>query len=622
MAGPARAQAPVAGRWHLRLSTGAAILRGDLRLVPKGTQLSGTLVLDTSDDPPVPIADGRIARDGSFTFTADVGEPVAFRGGPTGTGLAGTAQPAQGRAWQWTAERIAEGAEFYAALPRFRAAQLRLGRDQDVTLIPAGWVSAAEREPPLAPEAESLATSAGLPAIPAESIRAVTVLAGLGLQRRDEMRSAMIRTLEQLEGRQSGAGRARFQALFHPRGAWLVDLHDAALGAARRAAPVTWEGARPALEAAALVPPDLPPGTALVPLALYRTASLRESDSAAYAQARARLGADGSASARAALLLLDGYVDAAEWHAQAVSFLLGQMPTGTGAAQTSIAGLVREQWGAAAAQVPVIRAYSFGYPEAVPRVGVPPEVMSRVVWPENWAGREWLSRRGAAALLAVLRRLQLTFPPGATLEAGGDWFLTSAATEAASTPTGFLEPRDEILLDPGIPPLYAVATAVHEWQHLLMTRHRLALGQGGMLRAEGGGLRLVPSDPYLAEGFAEWMTGRALAPLQGTLPVLGVGEARKLALLEAEDPADSHVLGLRLLRALAAAVGEDAAFATVLAHGESADLAGRMVSAWQADTMPARAFPVRAGRRLVPETRFTIEDGVGDVTGVWIRATP
>lgn len=621
-AGPARAQAPVAGRWHLRLSNGIAILRGDLHLTPAGARLSGTLVLDSSDDPPVPITDGRLERDGRFTFTADVGEPLVFSGAPAGGGLAGSAQPAQGRAWQWTAERIPEGAEFYAALPRFRSAQLKLGRGREVTLIPADWVMAAEREAPFAPAADSLSVAAGLPSSPAESIRALTVLAGLGLHGRAEMRAAMARTLELLGGWQSGASRVRFNALFRPRGAWLVDLHDAALDAARRAAPVTWEDARPALEAAGLMPPDQPPGTAMVPLALYRTASLQRGDSAAYAAARARLDAAGGASARAATLLLDGYRDAAEWYEQAVAYLLGDLRTGPGASEASVAALVRGQWGAAASPAPSIRAYAFGYPEAVPRVGTPPEVASRIVWPENYAGREWLARRGADALLSVFRRLQFAFPPGATLEAGGDWLLTSAATEAASTPTGFLEPRDEILIDPGIPPLYAVATAVHEWQHLLMTRHRLLLGQGGMLRAEGDGLLIVPNDPYLAEGFAEWMTGRALEPLQASLPILGVGEARKLALLEAEYPGDTHVLGLRLMRALAGAAGDDAAAAAVLAHADSPAAVGDLVPAWRAAAAEPRAFPVRAGRRLVPETRFTIEDGVGDVTGVWIRAAP
>jgi hypothetical protein len=43
------------------------------------------------------------------------------------------------------------------------------------------------------------------------------------------------------------------------------------------------------------------------------------------------------------------------------------------------------------------------------------------------------------------------------------------------------------------------------------------------------------------------------------------------------------------------------------------------VPAWRQSEAAERSFPARGQRRLVPETLFTIEDGVGDVTGTWIR---
>jgi hypothetical protein len=46
------------------------------------------------------------------------------------------------------------------------------------------------------------------------------------------------------------------------------------------------------------------------------------------------------------------------------------------------------------------------------------------------------------------------------------------------------------------------------------------------------------------------------------------------------------------------------------------------VPTWRASTAPDRILQVRRQRRLVPETQFTVEDRVGDVTGAWIRVAP
>jgi hypothetical protein len=270
--------------------------------------------------------------------------------------------------------------------------------------------------------------------------------------------------------------------------------------------------------------------------------------------------------------------------------------------------------------MPMVRARYFGIPEAMPRIGIPAEAVGRIVVPQNWTGGEWADRQGAAAVLNVLRRLRLDIGINTTLDADGPSVVTSVRTEAAGTPSGFLESSDEILEDPGNPPLFAVATALHEWQHLLMERHRLLLAAGGTLRDDGVGLEYVTSDLFLAEGLAEWESERILAPLVAQLPMLGVGEAEKLAVLESLNPADPHVLGLRMMRALAAALGTPAAArALVLAHGDDPFAVAAGVPAWSWVDAPDRVFPARGLRRLVPETIFTIEDGVGDVLSVRIR---
>jgi hypothetical protein len=46
------------------------------------------------------------------------------------------------------------------------------------------------------------------------------------------------------------------------------------------------------------------------------------------------------------------------------------------------------------------------------------------------------------------------------------------------------------------------------------------------------------------------------------------------------------------------------------------------VPAWRGSSAADVVIPAQGERRLVPETRFTVEDGVGDVTDTWIRVAP
>jgi hypothetical protein len=317
--------------------------------------------------------------------------------------------------------------------------------------------------------------------------------------------------------------------------------------------------------------------------------------------------------------LLDGYREGAAWQARALTFLLSANWVQGSRGLTSPAGLVRMALGRPDLPIPVIRPRFFGIPDAVPQVGVPPDVIRRVVAPENWTAEQWVAYRGPAAVLDVVRRLRLGIGSNTTLEASGPWIVTSVAREAADGPAGFLESVDAIIEDPGAPPLFAVATAMHEWQHLLMERHRLLLAAGGTIRDDGAGLWYSPSDLFLAEGLSEWETGQLLAPLFADVPLAGVGDAQKLAVLEAGSAADPHVLGLRMMRALMAALdARSAVRALVLAHGDDAFAVAAAVPAWQGVAAPDRVLPARGRRRLIPETTFTIEDRVGDVVGMRI----
>jgi len=624
VAGPVAAQAPVTGRWAVRFSTGGATLRGDLRLQQSGSALTGSLALESSDGPPVLLVDGQVDQGGELHFALRGAEPMRLSARPAGATMAGQATLERGSIWSWSAQRLPDGTEYYAALPRFRSRQLVLSRNISEIRLPGAWVAAAAGGPPMAVRADSLAVAAGLPPVPFDSVGVVGFLPALGLYQRAELLAVLTRSMTAVRDGLPDAQVARFDALFRPRGVWQLDLHDAALTIARRQVRgATWDGAQPALDAAGLIPPDQPAGTATVPLALYRLAVRRERDSAGYQAARDRLSLGGPASAQAAEAILDAYRDAALWQAQALEFLLTSDWVRTAGGRTSPAGLVRAAWGRPDLSVPRIRPRFFGYPEAIPRVATPPALVGRIVEAENWSGQEWALRRGPAGVLAVLRQLELGVGTHATLEADGPSVLTSVAREAGATSAGFLESESEIIEDPGNVPLLAVATAVHEWQHVIMEGDRLGLAEGGAVRPGAGGLTISRADPFLAEGFAEWMARQALAPVFEREPIVGVGEARKLVVLEAENPSDAHVLGLRMLEALNRATGSAAATrALVLAHADDPFAAADAVPAWRGAPAPDVVLLAHGERRLVPETRFTVEDGVGDVTATWIRVAP
>lgn len=625
-AGAVAAQGPVAGRWHVRIQRGTDLIRAELRVVQTGRRLEGTIALETSDAPPVPIRDGAVEDDGAFAFRTGNGEELRFSGAPASGRLNGLVISG-GRRWSWSASRLADGSEFYAALPRFRASQLLIGRNAAEYRLPGAWARAVDEAPPdFAAIADARSRKAGLTPIPAESIGTAGLFTLLGLYRRAELTAAAIRALETVRaGLPAGRPQAEFDQLFRPRGRWLVDLHDAALERARlRLKSLELEDARPALQGAGQMGSDALPAPDAVRYSLYRLSALRQRDSAAFSAVRERLGGSGQPAFQAVDALLDGYEEAAEWHERALGFLLTQPWVENAAGRTSISVLIARAWGRPEDRGLRIRTWYFGHPDGAPRVAVPPDEVHRLVAAENWTAEEWSSRHGPAGVLALLRTLDPGFGPRATLEsADGPVRLTSVAREARTGASGFLEPVDEILVDAGFVPLLALGTVVHEWQHLLMERARYEFPDGAPMQATANAVLIRPSDPFLAEGLAEWMTERILAPVAEEIPLLAAGDAAKLAYLAAASPQDPHVYGLRMLEALETALGEPARVRElVVRHSTDPGAIAAEVPRWRSANLPDRVLPARGQRRVVPETVFTVEDGVADVVETRIRVIP
>ena len=635
-AGPLAAQSSgAAGRWRVEVGGATAPLQGELRLAERGGRLTGEFALENSDSGPVSLT-GRLLSDSTIEFTVPLGVPTRFAGHVGPDHLEGIVEGSSLRSW--SASRLPLEMEYYPVLPRFTLAEVIAGRRDSTLRIPGRWLAAARALPAAAVQSAyaDAARRAGVAPLDSATLRTDGSLRSFGLYRRAEYVAAMRRTLELLRaGIASDTVRARFDYLFRPRGEWLVDLHDAALLRAQlRLRGTTWSAAMPALRAVSRVADGGDPVES-VPLAMYRLLTLAAADSGAVSAQLVLMRRAEPASAAAVAALLEGYRQATAWTGAAASFLLNErwLPGGAGLPEPhSPAELVRQLWltedrasveRADELPAPELQVTLFGYPQAVPRYGVPPMALAALVRADNWTAEAWVHRHGAPALLALLRRLPADSGPATTFAAGGESFrLTSVRRQAQESLNGFLEPFDAVRFDPGYAPLFALGTVIHEWQHILFERIRLQRAVARTARA-GTPVTLPSTDPYVAEGFAEWRTERALSPIVAQLPLLGLPEAEKRARLALTDPADPHVLGYLLVRAAADGIADPGRVsAALLRRGDDFTLlaadpvfAGRWARYAAA---PDRVLMVPSRRVLVPETTFTVEDGYPDLVSTRI----
>ncbi len=617
---PALEAQGVVGRWTVQLEEPSLSWRGELRLRAGagGTPGSGQILLDAADTTWLPLADLQYAE-GLLSFTVPGEGGMRFVGVVTGDDIAGEAR-STALTFSWRSFRLDADQEYYAAFPRFLQRQIRAGSSRQEVRVPGPWAAAASATPD--PDAEYAAAlkATGLTPIPRHELASLGVLRAMGVYHRDELRKAAIETLTAVRsGLTSDSARARFDFLFRPHGEWLVDIHDIARDrATTKFHDVSWDAARPALRTAGVVQDDQA-DVAAVPLALYRLWIRLHQDSAQGGwQGDPRMAED-PVSARAVKILLDGYDEAAEWYPMAMAFLLREPWVG---GRQSIAGLVQARWPGAGTP-PSLDVRYWGYPEGASRLGVSDATARLVVRPENEDARRWLARRGWSALLVVLHAIPFNFGPATTVESSaGPVRLGSVGRYAAESFNGFLEPADRIDLDPSYVPVLALASVVHEWQHLVAEHVRRNLPGGrSSVREEGDEVVITPPDPFVAEGLAEWRTMTILGSLAKRLPLLTFGEIEKRASLGQDDP---HVLGYRMAQALADAVGAVAADSMLILQGDdpgSIASTAPVSTVWAAHaSRPDRVFPYRGGVTLIPETRFRVEDGHPEVIESRVRS--
>lgn len=587
-------------RWALEIRGPATVERGELRQ----DQGRWRLLLESSDTAWAPVADLRIA-DGRVSFTAPQ-DRRSFDGTARPFEMDGAVRQNGGIVAQWRAEMIQPGTVRWPVRPRVAVRQLLIGHDPAVTIIPAAWAAALPDTALVRRELDALATATSLPAPTAASLDRAQFFA-LGLDPDGRRVSALL--LARIAA--SPAADTDFRRLFGANGTLRasLDLHDFAMNRAlalsANVAPLL---ARALPRFVGLQPFD-PSDAGMLRVAAWSAWQRARHDSTARAAIDSLDVAD-HAAALALRTLVQGYEDGMQWWLEAVQWLLTHRWIETPTGWRAPVDLVAAFWGRADLRLPRIEAVSYGAVQAVPVIGAGP-LGARLVVPRNAAAAEFLAGTGYVDALDVWRGLEpigpLTFDLGAR-----SWPVAAPSEIARARLGGFLAGRDAIRIEPGILPLIAVGTIVHEWQHLLFEGARLEGRAPGLVETPAQ-LQLLDGSPWLAEGGAEWATERTLSAAKDVLPLLLFMEAQKRASIARGNRDDPHALGYLLVRAAADRTAE----ATLrdrlvrLLHDPAAFARESRLDGGAAGVAPLRLSPP-ATRAVIPEITFTWDDGVAE----------
>jgi hypothetical protein len=606
--------AQASGRWRLILSPSPNTeVHADLRLVESDGQLSGTLVLESSDSAPNEIAGTLSDAGGQLEFTVGSSGP-RYVGRIIGDEMFGTAfRGDQPDGVAWLAERADPTSGFYIPLPKFRMRQLVLAGERSMVTIPGGWFASMDdagidADQILETYTERAARS-GVPAANEPILRTYSYLQSMALWWRDSLLVASQASLELVRaGIRDDTTRAQFDLLFRPNGRWQLDIHQVAAHRVQQKFPhVTWEALRPALELPGVQQRPLPPHTAAAPLLTYRLFVLSRTDSAAFASRLAEMRAVEPEAAGVLERMLLGYAEAIEWYPRAMRFLL-ETPwfDGRSPADLLLAGWPDQTIDTA---VPEIRTKLYGLPDGAPRIAPSDSFMELLVEPLNWTAGRWLEEQGFRALLGVLGRLPPEIEHTVLESEQGRFDVTSVAQLRQNRASGFLEPVNAIVIAPGYHPVLALETVIHEWVHVLQQRSRPLESYA---RPAADAVWWYSPDPFVAEGLAEWYTELVLRPIVDSLPLFGLGEAEKRAAMVVSRPDDPHLIGYRLFRLLHGADSDTGTLigaASVTGNNVNAlldDYSGRFPGLGGSH-MRDRMLPVGTVPRIVPEVMFQID---------------
>lgn len=600
--------APVAaqsatGRWSLQVRGPVTVDRGDLRIDGD----SGRLLLESRDTAWLPVWVQRADAD-RIVLVVVGGERLA--GTLRGNVMSGALSSGDAPAARWEAHRIQPGTEHWPVRPRVVVRQLVIGRDDSMAVFSDAWRSRTLSHPALLAEHAELAAVVGLPpgSIATIADRAQRLVLGLDPTGRGVAR----RQLEAIA--RTPAADHEFTTLFRtPAGGWRLDLHDAAwqfAAAQLPAAAYSRDSLAPILARVGALTSRDPDDSDLV-RAVWRVWSRHRSDPDLLADV---LGPGANArepGQRGLRVLMAGYDVAEAWWLRAVDWLLTHRWIAVGDTFTSPVDLVATFWERDSIGPPEVESRHFGSMQAVPVIGVA-GLGRQLLVPGNAIATEFLdSRQGRRDAMQAWRALDFADRSPMRITMGPQsMVLSSPAVLTRGRLGGFLAAESAIRIEPGIMPIFAVGTVVHEWQHLLFEAARLeGPGTPGLRRAEWG-VHLVEADPWLGEGAAEWATEQVLAPARGSTPLFALVEAEKRLAIGAGQPDDTHVLGYLLVRAAANRVDGPAALRRLLVtslHDPVALAVAIGLAGPSTNRIPRPPTLV-----VIPEVTFVVDGGMAD----------
>ena len=532
--GPAHGQT-INKRWDVEIRGVSGAESGDLRL--EGT--TGRILLAHDDAAFQPLQELRIAG-GRISFLLPRTHQK-FDGTVTDTAIHGTVRDSTGTLSTWYALPLNAASTLWPVPPRITVRQLLLGTSTTVERVSGSWLLRGPDTAQVEREYRDLARAVAISPLNgnarAERWRRFT----LGLDASGP--AAAIGQLRRMAP--AFAADPEFRRLFYGD----LDLHDAASSRAPHyLSGFKLTGAGRGMQLLGEIAGEADAAT--IREGGWRLWSRMATDSVAIlARIDSLTRRDGStgASVRA---LVAGYDEAVAWWRDAVRWLLISPWLETPTGKRSPVQLMAAFWGVDSLSLPDIRPTRFGDVAAMPVLSAL-HIGSHLVRPLNASATEWLAQGGMQEAFDAWRPIRWGEIPLIVSFGGHDVTVVSPWAQANARPSAFFGDRDAIRVDPGITPLAAVATILHEWHHLIASQRRLSGAHPPALVDGPTQLQLLEDDPWLAEGFAEWATEETLRPAATSGALLRFTQAEKRLAIADRDPDDPHPLGYRLIRAAA-----------------------------------------------------------------------
>lgn len=585
-------------RWQFEVRGASGSENGDLRLAGS----TGRLLLAHDDSAFQPLQQLRIDH-GHIAFMLARGRRL-FDGVVTDTAMHGTMRDVTGTTFTWTALPLSPTSTLWPVPPRVTVRQLVMGTNQVTVRVPAGWAMQMPEAGTIEAEYRTLARDVGVPVLAgnARAERAQRFELGFDESARRAARALVARIA------QSPAVDPTFQRLFGGVDG-STDLHDAAL----RRAPHYQSGFRLAAAGDGLQQlGELSDSTDLIAVreSAWRLWSRMANDSAAILLRIGALTRRDSQAGNAVFAIIAGYEDALNWWREAVRWLLTAAWLDTPRGPRSPAQLVAGFWGTDSLPLPDIVPTRFGAAAAIPIVSAL-HIGPHLVRARNASAVEWLAGSGMREAFDAWRPLRWGEIPLVVEIGGQPETVLSPWAQGEARPSAFFGDRDAIRIDPGFTPFAAIATIVHEWHHLIAAERRLTGAHPPALVEGPVQLRLLEDDPWLAEGLAEWATEETLRPAAVAAALLRFTQSEKRLAIAERNPEDPHVIGYRLVRALATGRRAPAVRDLLVAGLHDIGLVARRLT-WSTGTLGQQSAIVLhrpANLAVIPGITFTWDEG-------------